>query len=205
MITIVDYGMGNLRSVQKAFEKIGAEALVTSDPKEVEAAERLVLPGVGAMCDAVSQLEKGNLIPAIKNHIARDKPFLGICLGLQMLFTRSYENGIHAGLDIFPGEVQRFELPRPLKIPHMGWNQLRLSRANPLFVGLPTAPSVYFVHSYYAIPSQREIIAAEADYGGYFTAMVWQRNLFATQFHPEKSQKVGLGMLKNFATYTPAA
>ena len=199
-IVIVDYGMANLRSVQKAFEQVGHAAAVTSDPNRVAEAAKVVLPGVGAFRDAIARIRETHLATAITNHIKTGKPFLGICLGLQMLFTRGHEDGLHAGLDLFAGDVVRFPAVPGLKVPHMGWNTLKLPRPNcPLFAGLPADPAVYFVHSYYAAPTDKTLVAATADYPEPFTAAVWRDNVFATQFHPEKSQRIGLQMLKNFA------
>ena len=199
-ILIVDYGMANLRSVQKAFEKVGAAAIISDDPNRIAEADKLVLPGVGAFRDAIARLREAGFVAPIKEHIERGKPFLGICLGLELLFTTSYEDGVHQGLDIFPGEVVRFEVPRELKVPHMGWNQLHIRRAAPIFRGLP-GDAVYFVHSYYVKPKDAGIIATETDYGGPFTSAIWQGNVVATQFHPEKSQKVGLAMLRSFSAW----
>lgn len=199
-ILIVDYGMANLRSVQKAFEAVGANAEVTADPKHVSDAARLVLPGVGAFQDAVARLRETGLAAVITRHIESGKPFLGICLGLQMLFSSSQEDGHHAGLDLYAGEVVRFPHQPGLKVPHMGWNTLRLKMPDcPLFAGLPADPAVYFVHSYYPAPADRTLVAAEADYPEPFCAAIWRDNVYATQFHPEKSQDVGLTMLRNFA------
>lgn len=199
-IVIVDYGMANLRSVQKAFEKVGAAAEITSDPERVAEATKLVLPGVGAFQDAIARLRETGLGEAAREHIDEGLPFLGICLGLQLLFTRSHEDGLHPGLDVFPGEVVRFPEQAGLKVPHMGWNPLRFTRSGcPLFAGLPEESAVYFVHSYYAAPLDRGFVAAEADYPTPFCAAIWEENVFATQFHPEKSQQVGLQMLRNFA------
>jgi glutamine amidotransferase len=198
-IVIVDYGMANLRSVQKAFERVEARAEITSDPARVAAADKLVLPGVGAFRDAIARLRETGLDRPITEHIDKGRPFLGICLGLQLLFTRSYEDGIHEGLDVLAGDVVRFPDVPGLKVPHMGWNQLRFRSDCPLFRGLPDGSAVYFVHSYYAAPRDGTLTSAEADYPTPFTAAVWRDNLFATQFHPEKSQTVGLTMLKNFA------
>lgn len=202
-ITIVDYGMGNLRSVAKAVEKVGGCATVTSDPRMIQQADRLILPGVGAFRDAMAKLTADGLVEPIKDFIGQQRPFLGICLGLQMLFERSHEDGEHIGLGILAGDVVRFQPPVDgpyghLKVPHMGWNGLTVRRAAPLLANLPSEPFVYFVHSYYVRPSDPGIIAAEADYGGPFTAMIWKENIQATQFHPEKSQKQGLAMLGNF-------
>lgn len=199
MIVIVDYGMANLRSVQKAFEKLGHAAEITSDPERVAHAEKVVLPGVGAFCDAIGCLRETHLAEPITEHIQQGKLFLGICLGLHMLFDRSHEDGVFDGLGILAGDVVRFESQPGLKIPHMGWNALHFRRPAPLFRGLPDGASVYFVHSYYPVPQDPEVIAAEADYPTPFTAAVWRENILATQFHPEKSQRVGLTMLRNFA------
>ncbi|MCI0458781.1 MAG: imidazole glycerol phosphate synthase subunit HisH [Gemmataceae bacterium] len=199
-IVIVDYGMANLRSVQKAFEKLGHPAEITGDPERLRHADRLVLPGVGAFRDAIRRVREADLAPPILEHIRSGRPFLGICLGMQLLFTRSHEDGEHRGLDVFPGEVVRFPNVAGLKVPHMGWNQLRIVRPAPALQGLPPDPAVYFVHSYYVVPSDRNLIAAEADYPTLFAAAIWHENVFATQFHPEKSQRVGLAILHKFAT-----
>jgi imidazole glycerol-phosphate synthase subunit HisH len=198
-ILIVDYGMANLRSVQKAFEKVGHAAQITGDPNRVAEAKKLVLPGVGAFCDAIAKLRQADLAPPIVQHIRAGKPFLGICLGLQLLFTKSYEDGEFAGLDLLPGEVVRFGNVPGLKVPHMGWNQLHVRRQAPVLADMPDGSSVYFVHSYYAVPKDSSVIATETDYPTPFTSAIWHDNIFATQFHPEKSQRVGLNMLKNFA------
>lgn len=199
MIAIINYEMGNLRSVQKALQRVGHEAIITSDPAEVARAEKVILPGVGAFEDAIAELHRRDLVGPIKDAIAADKPFLGICLGLQMLFDVSYENGKHEGLGILPGEVVRFNVPRELKVPHMGWNGLQIRRRPPLLEGLAEGSHVYFVHSYYVKPRDESVIATETDYGGPFCSMIWRGNLFATQFHPEKSQADGLRLLRNFA------
>ncbi|MCS7166051.1 MAG: imidazole glycerol phosphate synthase subunit HisH [Gemmatales bacterium] len=200
MIVIVDYGMGNLRSVQKALEKLGHQATITSDPSLVRQAEKLILPGVGAFGDAMERLRHAQLVAPIRQHIEAGKPFLGICLGLQLLFERSYEGGVHEGLGVLAGEVVRFDPALGLKVPHMGWNRIVHDGRCPLFAGVPSGSYVYFVHSYYPRPIDRNIIAAETDYGNWFCSAVWRGLLFATQFHPEKSQSVGLRMLQNFAT-----
>jgi glutamine amidotransferase len=198
-IVIVDYGMANLRSVQKAFEKVGHRAEITADPNRAAEAGKLVLPGVGAFRDAIAHLRESGLDAPIVAHIRAGKPFLGICLGLQLLFTRSYEDGEHAGLDLFPGEVVRFPDVAGLKVPHMGWNQLRIRRPAPVLQNLPAEPAVYFVHSYFAAPKDANLVAAESDYPTPFCAAIWHDNVFASQFHPEKSQRIGLQMLKNFS------
>ena len=198
-IVIVDYGMANLRSVQKAFERFGHAAVISSDPQQVAEADKVILPGVGAFRDAIARLRESGMVPPLTDHIRAGKPFLGICLGLQLLFTKSYEEGEHTGLDIFAGEVVRFADLPDLKVPHMGWNQLRFRKPTALFHDLPADPAVYFVHSYYVVPKDPALIAAETDYPTPFTSAIAHENLFATQFHPEKSQQVGLTMLQNFA------
>ncbi len=199
MIAIVDYGMGNLRSVQKAFEKTGVQPVITSDPQQLADSSKVILPGVGAFQDAMHELRQRNLIDVIVDSIHAGKPFLGICLGLQLLFDFSDEGGRHPGLGIFPGGVVRFNVPTPLKIPHMGWNQVSFRSQAPILQGIPDESYFYFVHSYYAAPSDRSVVAGESTYDQPFTAMVWRENVFATQFHPEKSQSDGLTLLRNFA------
>jgi glutamine amidotransferase len=198
-LVIVDYGMANLRSVQKAFEKLGHSAQITGDPNLVGEADKLVLPGVGAFRDAIAKLNETGLAEPICDHIRAGKPFLGICLGLQLLFTKSYEEGEYAGLDLIPGEVVRFQTQPGLKVPHMGWNQLRVKRRAPALRDVGDGSSVYFVHSYYVVPKDAGVIAAETDYPTPFTSAIWRDNIFATQFHPEKSQAIGLSILKGFA------
>jgi imidazole glycerol-phosphate synthase subunit HisH len=185
--------------VQKAFERVGAAAEISGDPERISATDKLVLPGVGAFRDAIARLHEAHLAEPIKAHIRAGKPFLGICLGLQLLFTRSYEDGVYEGLGIFPGEIVRFNDAPGLKIPHMGWNHLRVVTPAPCLRELPAEPAVYFVHSYYVRPADRAIVATETDYPTPFASAIWHENVFATQFHPEKSQKVGLGMLRQFA------
>ncbi|HQU46322.1 MAG TPA: imidazole glycerol phosphate synthase subunit HisH, partial [Pirellulales bacterium] len=182
MIAIVDYGMGNLRSVQKGFEHVGHAATISSDPVEIRAASKVVLPGVGAFGDAMHELRRRELVEPVKQAIAAGKPFLGICLGLQLLFEVGHEGGRHEGLGVFAGEVVRFDLPHEFKVPHMGWNQLEIVRPAPVLTGLASGTHVYFVHSFYVVPRDREIIAAETCYGAAFTSMVWRDNVFATQF-----------------------
>ncbi|HZT79471.1 MAG TPA: imidazole glycerol phosphate synthase subunit HisH [Gemmataceae bacterium] len=196
---IVDYGMANLRSVQKAFEKVGHAAEVSADPGRVAEAGKLVLPGVGAFRDAIARLREAGFDRPIAEHIRAGRPFFGICLGLQLLFTKSCEDGEHDGLNLFPGEVVRFADREGLKVPHMGWNQLRVRRRAPALAEVPDGAHVYFVHSYYAVPGDRRLLAAETDYDGPFCSAIWYENVFATQFHPEKSQQVGLSMLRHFA------
>jgi len=203
MIAIIDYGMGNLRSVQKGFEKVGFEAVVTADPRVVLEAGKVVLPGVGAFRDCMRNLEQGGFVEPVLKVIREGRPFLGICVGMQLLFTDSVEFGLSRGLDVFPGHVLRFdegmvENGEPLKVPHMGWNQLKVVRRPPAFTGLQDGANVYFVHSYYAKPDDASLIAATSCYGIEFCAAVWKDNVVATQFHPEKSQEIGLGILKHF-------
>lgn len=199
MIAIIDYQMGNLRSVQKGFEKVGHAATITSDPDALARADKIVLPGVGAFADAMTELDRRQLIDPIRQAVAAGKPFLGICLGLQLLFDVGHENGRHEGLGIVPGEVVRFELPHEYKVPHMGWNQLSFRQPAPLLSGLDDGIDCYFVHSYYVVPRHAAVIATQTDYPTPFCSMIWRDNLFATQFHPEKSQQIGLRMLRNFA------
>ena len=204
MIAIVDYGMGNLRSVQKAFEHVGAIARIVTRPEQLADATKVVLPGVGAFRDAMIHLRERGLVEPVIEAARSGRPFLGICLGLQLIFDVSYEDGEFRGLGIVPGRVVRFDfskLPqgRELKVPHMGWNQVQWNRTCPLTEGLPTGRHFYFVHSYYVEPADSSVSYGLCNYGYDFTAMIWRDNLYATQFHPEKSQKVGLAMLKNFA------
>ncbi|MCE9527560.1 MAG: imidazole glycerol phosphate synthase subunit HisH [Planctomycetales bacterium] len=198
-IAIIDYQMGNLRSVQKGFEKVGHEAMITSDPAELAKAERIVLPGVGAFGDAIAELRRRKLVEPIKEAIASGKPFLGICLGLQLLFDVGYENGEYEGLGILRGKCIRFDLPHEFKVPHMGWNRGTIKRKAPILKDTADGTYFYFVHSYFVVPEDPSLVAIETDYGHPFCAAVWKDNLFATQFHPEKSQEEGLKLLKNFA------
>ena len=199
MIAIIDYQMGNLRSVQKAFERVGTSATITSDPADLMRADKVVLPGVGACADAMAELRKRSLVEPIRETVASGKPFLGICLGLQLLFDVSYEDGEHEGLGIVPGKVVRFDVPRGYKVPHMGWNQAVVRRPAPILQGITSGAHFYFVHSYYVSPQDPELVALETEYSRPFCSMLWRDNLFATQFHPEKSQADGLRLLKNFA------
>jgi len=200
MVTIIDYGMGNLRSVQKAFEHLEVPARIATRADEIESAEKLVLPGVGAFRDAIQELQRQEMVEPIRAHIAAEKPFLGICLGLQLLFDVSYEDGEWQGLGIVPGRVVRFEDHPELKIPHMGWNQLELAGSPRLFAGLSRSEYFYFVHSYFVVPEDSAVIAARTEYGTSFVSAIERGNLFAVQFHPEKSQAAGLQLLRNFAT-----
>jgi glutamine amidotransferase len=196
MIAIIDYGMGNLRSVEKGLAKVGHAARITADPEEVRPAAAVVLPGVGAFGDAMRNLEASGLIPAIRDAVDAGKPFLGICLGLQLLFEESEESPGVRGLGLLPGRVERFR--HDLKVPHIGWNQLHLRRRAPVLGGVPEDAFAYFVHSYYVAPAEDDVVATTTDYGYEFVSGVWRDNVCAFQFHPEKSQAVGLRILENF-------
>lgn len=200
-VGILDYEMGNLRSVERGVERAGGRAVVSGDWRELQTVSHLILPGVGAFRDAIRELKRRDLIGLIADWTEQDKPFLGICLGLQLLFDVSFEGGEYEGLGILPGQVVRFAFPpgRPLKVPHMGWNQV-VNRipGEPLMQGIPDQSYFYFVHSYYAVPRRAEDVWLEAHYGHPFCAAVRRGNLAATQFHPEKSQAHGLRLLTNF-------
>ncbi|MCD4825146.1 MAG: imidazole glycerol phosphate synthase subunit HisH [Phycisphaerae bacterium] len=203
MIAVVDYGMGNLRSVQKALQRMGGDAEIVSTTAELAKATKVVLPGVGAFADAIDRLRSTRLDEGVIQAIRRGTPFLGICLGFQLLFDVSYEDGEHTGLGILPGKVVRFDFPssvtgQNLKIPHMGWNQIDCAPGCPLFAGIDNKSYVYFVHGYHAVTIGQEVVSAVTDYGYAFPSAVWSGNIFGTQFHPEKSQAVGLKMLHNF-------
>ena len=198
MIAIIDYGMGNLRSVSKAFEAVGHQAVVTRDPRVIGNASHVVLPGVGAFGECMANVERYGLAEPIRTAIQSGKPFLGICLGLQLLFTESEEFGTHKGLGIIPGRVRPFEIDPTLKVPHMGWNQVNIQRPCPLFEGITDGDHWYFVHSYFVDPVDRRIAATTTTYGVPFVSSIWWNNVVACQFHPEKSQAVGLRFIKNF-------
>lgn len=200
-LSIIDYGMANLRSVQKGFEHVGAQAQIIQSASEIRRADKIVLPGVGAFQDAVRTLRERDLAGAIIDHINAGKPFLGICLGLQMLFDVGYEDGEHQGLGVLRGSCVRFDVDRTmhLKVPHMGWNQLQIKNSSPILRDLSDGCSVYFVHSYHVVPADESIISTTTDYGRPFVSSIRRANLMATQFHPEKSQKIGLKILENFA------
>lgn len=204
-IAVIDYEAGNLRSVQKAFESLGYDAVVTSDAQIIKSAHKVVLPGVGAFGDCVGGLEKAGLRETVLGVIDSGRPFLGICVGMQMLFDKSYEFGEHDGLGIFRGSVQKFPgeiVKQGMKIPHMGWNSLSIKQKNhPVLKGINDGDMVYFVHSYYVQSEDSSVIAAECEYGVTFTAAAARDNIFATQFHPEKSQATGLRLLKNFGEW----
>jgi glutamine amidotransferase len=196
-IAIIDYGMGNLRSVQKAIERVGYDGEITQDPKVIREATHVVVPGQGAFCDAKRCLEEHHMTEEVIRAIQSGKPFLGICLGMQMLLTVSYENGVYEGMNIIPGKVIRFE--GSMKIPHIGWNQLIIKKTGTVVEGISEGAYAYFDHSYYVAPEDPSVIGITTDYEGVeFTSMIWKDNIIATQFHPEKSQKVGLQILTNF-------
>ncbi len=202
MIAIIDYGMGNLRSVSKAFEAVGHQAVVTRDPRAIANASHVVLPGVGAFGDCMANLERYELIAPILAAIQSGKPFLGICLGLQLLFTESEEFGTHKGLGFIPGRVRKFSLDPALKVPHMGWNEIQVVRSAPPLAGIAPGSYCYFVHSYYVEPADPAVIATTTQYGKPFVSAIWKDNVVACQFHPEKSQAVGLQLIKNFGAWT---
>jgi imidazole glycerol-phosphate synthase subunit HisH len=195
-IAVVDYGAGNLKSVQHAVEHVGLPAVVTDDAETILAADGVILPGVGAAADTMSNLQQRNLVGVVKEVVARGTPFFGVCMGLQALFTVSEEGGEHACLDVLPGRVRRFE--RGLSIPHMGWNQVRQRRAHPFFDSVPDGANFYFVHSFYVEPRDASFVAGETDYGVSFASVVCRDNVMATQFHPEKSGADGLQLYRNF-------
>jgi glutamine amidotransferase len=198
-IVIIDYGMGNLRNVQKGFEWVGFETRVTRNKKEIEMASAIVLPGVGAFKDCMDNLEKFGLIEPLLRSIEKGKPYLGICLGLQILFSESEEFGFQKGLDLIRGKVVRFKADQEHKVPHMGWNSIEMKMEVPFLQGIESGDFFYFVHSYYVRPEEHQWASTITDYGSPFVSSIWKENLFATQFHPEKSQEKGLRILENFA------
>jgi glutamine amidotransferase len=198
-IAIIDYQMGNLRSVQKALEKSGGHSVVTDQPGEILAADKVILPGVGAFGDAMHELRKRDLIQVVRDVVNSGKPFLGICLGMQLLFERGEEGGEIEGIGILKGRVKKFEIDRSLKVPHMGWNSVHCAQPdNALLDAEAVEPYFYFVHSYFCEPEDQKIVWLECDYGGKFCAAIHQNNVYATQFHPEKSQQAGLELLRRF-------
>ena len=201
MIAIIDYGMGNLRSVSKAFEAVGHRAIITRDAATIHNAGHVVLPGVGAFGDCMANLKKYELIEPIKVAVRSGKPFLGICLGFQLLFTESEEFGRHEGLDILPGKVRSFSRDQALKVPHMGWNQATIQKPCPVFEGIADESDWYFVHSFFVDPRDKQIAATTTTYGVPFTSSIWKDNVVACQFHPEKSQAVGLQLIRNFGAW----
>ena len=201
MIAIIDYGMGNLRSVQKGLERVGFDALVTRDVGQIQSARGVVLPGVGAFSACMENLGKFGLIETIREIVHQQKPFLGICLGFQLLFSESEEFGKQKGLDLFPGKVVGFHANGELKVPHMGWNRIAKRQDSPFLEGLSTGDYVYFVHSFYVAPQDPTIVATTSDYGQSFVSSIATERLFACQFHPEKSQELGLRILANFGRF----
>lgn len=196
VITIIDYGAGNLRSVTSAVAKLGYEPKITRQPNDLTNAQALILPGVGAAADTVANLKKLGMVTPIREYIAKDRPFLGVCIGMQILFTTTEEGGLHKCLDIIRGRVRK--LPAGLKIPHMGWNQVKQRMAHPIFDGIPDESNFYFVHSYYPNPDDKSLIAGETEYGIPICSVIAKGNLVATQFHPEKSGEIGLKIYDNF-------
>jgi len=197
-IVIIDYGMGNLRNVQRGFEKIGLESKVTRNKKEIQSASAIILPGVGAFKDCMINLAKYGIVEYLLRSIEEGKPYLGICLGLQILFSESEEFGSHKGLDLIKGRVVKFKPDPEHKVPHMGWNTVEIEREVPMLQGIVSGDFFYFVHSYYVIPEETQWISTLTNYGRPFVSSIWKENLFATQFHPEKSQHKGLRILENF-------
>jgi len=202
MIALIDYGMGNIRSVCKALETVGAKVLITQNAEDIKKAKAIVLPGVGAFKDCMTNLSQLELLNVIKEEIIKGKPYFGICLGMQILFTESEEFGICKGMDLLKGRVVRFNLTKEYKIPHMGWNIVRIKKKNKLLEPLLDKSYFYFVHSYYVVPEEANVVAGVTDYGIEFTSIIQHENIFATQFHPEKSQKMGLKLLSNFVQQT---
>jgi glutamine amidotransferase len=203
MIAIIDYDVGNLHNLKNALDYQGIPCAIVRDAAEVAAAERIILPGVGAFWPAMSHLRKVGLERIVKERVAAGVPFLGVCVGMQLLFDESEEDGVHAGLGLIPGRVVRFA-GHGLKVPQIGWNQVRFQRDDPLLEGIPDGSYFYFVHSYYPVPDHKEDALGAADYGDVFAAIVRRDNVWGAQFHPEKSQDAGLRLLKNFATLKPA-
>jgi glutamine amidotransferase len=201
MIAIIDYGMGNLRSVQKGFERVGVGAQITREVSAIVSARGVVLPGVGAFHACMQNLNAFGLAGPIQQIVREKKPFLGICLGLQLLFSESEEFGIQKGLGLLPGRVVGFRTNNGLKIPHMGWNQIAIKKESPFLDGISTGDSVYFVHSFYVVPEDSSVVATTTDYGAPFVSSVATDHLFGCQFHPEKSQDLGLRILQNFGRF----
>jgi len=204
MIAIIDYGMGNLRSVQKGLERVGFGTLVTREVSQIRSARGVVLPGVGAFSACMENLGKFGLIEPIREIVRERKPFLGICLGFQLLFSESEEFGKQKGLELFSGKVVGFHPSEELKVPHMGWNRIEKKRDSPFLEGISTGDYLYFVHSFYVVPQDPSIIATTTDYGKPFVSSIATDRMFACQFHPEKSQELGLRILENFGRFVAA-
>jgi len=198
MILVIDYGMGNLRSVSKALEHLGGKVAIGSSAEEIRGAEKIILPGVGAFNDAMASLNERGLAPEIIQAAKKGVPFLGICLGMQILADRGFEGGECQGLGLIKGQVKRFELPKDLRVPHMGWNEVWAKASDPILENIQNGADFYFVHSYCFIPESQSNLLAETPYGGRFASMVYQENIYGAQFHPEKSSKTGMQLLKNF-------
>lgn len=211
MIAVIDYGMGNLRSIAKALEEVGGEVLVTSDRKDIAKADRIVFPGVGAFGDGMKNLRERDLLPVLEEEIMKNKkPFLGICLGMQLLACKSEEFGEHEGLGWIDADVIRFKFPdvtgdEKLRVPHVGWNTVKFTQSHPLLEDIDKEADFYFVHSYHFVPASQDVVIGTCDHGGDFVAAISQENIFATQFHPEKSQQDGLKMLENFINWQPSS
>jgi glutamine amidotransferase len=203
MIAVVDYGAGNLRSIQKALERQGLTVRITDSPRVLDGAQALVVPGDGAFGPAMARLQAAGFVEPIRAYVRSQRPFLGICLGMQLLFEESEEDGVHAGLGVLPGRVVR--LSGRVKVPQMGWNALRVVRSSPLLEGCATGMFVYFIHSYHAVPADPALVAAAVSYGGEVAAVVGRGNVWATQFHPEKSGPVGIRMVENFSRWIVGA
>ncbi|MFQ5916252.1 MAG: imidazole glycerol phosphate synthase subunit HisH [Candidatus Binatia bacterium] len=201
MIAIVDYGMGNLRSVQKGLECVGYRAEVTREPQRIASAQGVILPGVGAFHACMKNLKRFGLVEPVQEVVQKKRPFLGICLGFQLLFTQSEEFGLQRGLDLFPGRVVGFRPQDGLKVPHMGWNRIEKKKESPFLEGISDGDYVYFVHSYYVDPEENSLVATTTPYGATFASSIATDYLFACQFHPEKSQEIGLRILSNFARF----
>ena len=203
MIGVIDYEMGNIRSVQRALERAGGDVQLVTGPDQLARADKIVLPGVAAFEDAMTQLRSQELLEPIVQAVRTGTPYLGFCLGLQLLFDVSYENGEHRGMGLIRGKVVRLDVEDypsdpPLRVPHMGWNRIEWDKPCPMLEGIESGSHVYFAHSYHVVPEDKDLVATSTEYGYSFTSAVWKDNIFATQFHPEKSQSIGLRLLENF-------
>ena len=199
MIVIIDYGISNLKSVKNIFEAMGAKVVVSNKKEDIEKADKIILPGVGSFDEGIKNLRECGLIEILKKEVLeKKKPFLGICLGMQLLATKGYEGGENLGLNFIEGEVKKLDLPQEFKIPHMGWDDIIVKKENKLINGIGKDKNFYFVHSYYFVPKSEDVVVATCDYGGEFACAIQKGNIFATQFHPEKSQKNGMQFVENF-------